>query len=153
MDRGGEPSQDVYAYKATRFGNYYANPEYAAERTRECVKYYYRLRFPNDENEWARPHRLSPVHYRLQEMGAVFGEKFGWERVNYFEPGKPWRRAGADQRQWGWKRPPYFERVGKEHQATRERVTPLRPDLLWQDRGERQGRPAPAATRGGQQRG
>jgi 4-methylaminobutanoate oxidase (formaldehyde-forming) len=119
----GEPSLDVYAYRATRFGNYYSNPEYAAERTREGVKYYYRLRFPNDENEWARPHRISPVHYRLQEMGAVFGEKFGWERVNFFEPGKPWRRAGADQREWGWKRPPYFERVGKEHVATRERVT------------------------------
>jgi len=118
----GEPSLDVYAYRATRFGNYYSNPEYAAERTREGVKYYYRLHFPNDENEWARPHRLSPVHYRLQEMGAVFGEKFGWERVNCFEPGKPWRRAGADQREWGWKRPPYFDRVGQEHQATRERV-------------------------------
>ena len=118
----GEPSLDVYAYRATRFGNYYANPEYAAERTREGVKYYYRLRFPNDENEWARPHRISPVHYRLQEMGAVFGEKFGWERVNYFEPGKPWSRAGADQRKWGWNRPPYFERVGKEHLAARERV-------------------------------
>ena len=120
---GGEPTLDIYAYRATRFGNYYANPEYAAERTREGVKYYYRLRFPNDENEWARPHRLSPVHYRLQEMGAVFGEKFGWERVNYFEPGQPWRRMGADQRKWGWNRPPYFERVGKEHQATRENVT------------------------------
>ncbi len=119
----GEPSLDVYAYKATRFGNYYANPEYAAERTREGVKYYYRLRFPNDENEWARPHRVSPVHYRLQEMGAVFGEKFGWERVNFFQPGKPWQRAGADQRKWGWNKPPYFERVGQEHQATRERVT------------------------------
>ncbi len=119
---GGESPLDVYAYRATRFGNYYSNPEYVAERTREGVKYYYRLRFPNDENEWARPHRLSPVHYRLQEMGAVFGEKFGWERVNYFEPGKPWRRAGADQREWGWKRPPYFDRVGQEHQATRECV-------------------------------
>jgi glycine cleavage system T protein len=118
----GESPLDVYAYRATRFGYYYSNPEYAAERTREGVKYYYRLRFPNDENEWARPHRVSPVHYRLQEMGAVFGEKFGWERVNYFEPGKPWRRAGADQREWGWKRPPYFDRVGQEHQATRERV-------------------------------
>jgi 4-methylaminobutanoate oxidase (formaldehyde-forming) len=118
----GEPSQDVYAYKATRFAEYYSDPVYACERTRESVKYYYRLRFPNDENEWARPHRLSPVHYRLQEMGAVFGEKFGWERVNHFEPGKPFRRAGADQRQWGWNKPPYFERVGVEHQAARERV-------------------------------
>ena len=71
----GEASMDVYAYRATRFGNYYSNPEYAAERTREAVKYYYRLKFPHDESEWARPHRISPVHYRLQEMGAVFGEK------------------------------------------------------------------------------
>jgi 4-methylaminobutanoate oxidase (formaldehyde-forming) len=118
----GEPSLDVYAFRATRFGDYYSSPYYAAERTREGVKYYYRLRFPNDENEWARPHRVSPVHSRLQELGAVFGEKFGWERVNFFQPGEPWRRAGADQREWGWKRPPYFERVGIEHQATRERV-------------------------------
>jgi 4-methylaminobutanoate oxidase (formaldehyde-forming) len=118
----GEPSKDVYAYRATRFGNYYNNPKYAAQRTREGVKYYYRLRFPHDESEWARPHRLSPLHYRLQENGAVFGEKFGWERVNYFQPGQQWRRAGEDQRQWGWTKPPFFERVGQEHQATRERV-------------------------------
>lgn len=119
----GEPSLDVYSFRATRFGNYYSSPYYSAERTREGVKYYYQLRFPNDENEWARPHRVSPLHYRLQEMGAVFGEKFGWERVNFFQPGKPWRRGGADQREWGWNRPPYFERLGQEHQATRERAT------------------------------
>ncbi|MFQ5932954.1 MAG: aminomethyltransferase family protein, partial [Nitrospiraceae bacterium] len=54
--------------------------------------------------------------------GAVFGEKNGWERVNYFDPDRPWRRAGADQRVWGWVRPPYFEQVGEEHRAVRERV-------------------------------
>jgi 4-methylaminobutanoate oxidase (formaldehyde-forming) len=118
----GEPDVDIYAFRSTRFGNYYANPEYAAERTRECVKYYYRLRFPNDEYEWARPHRISPLHYRLMEMGAVFGEKFGWERVNYIDPGKPSRRMGEDQRQWGWTKPPYFERLRVEHEAARQRV-------------------------------
>ena len=118
----GEPSQDIYAFRASRFGNYFANTTYAVERTRECVKYYYRLKFPHDENEWARPFRTSPLHFRLQEYGAVFGEKYGWERVNYFQPGKPWRMAGADQRKWGWTKPPFFERVGEEHKATRERV-------------------------------
>jgi 4-methylaminobutanoate oxidase (formaldehyde-forming) len=59
----------------------------------------------------------------LQELGAVFGEKFGWERVNYVQPDKPWRRMGEDQRKWGWSKPPFFERLGVEHQATRERVT------------------------------
>ena len=119
----GEAPMDVYAYRATRFGNYFTDPQYAAERTRESVKYYYAIRFPNDENEWARPHRVSPVYYRTQELGAVFGEKFGWERVLYFQPGKKWRRAGADQKEWGWAKPPYFDRVGEEHRATRERVT------------------------------
>jgi glycine cleavage system T protein len=118
----GEPSLDAYAFRATRFGNYYSNPDYAAERTRECVKYYYRLRFPHDEYEWARPHRVSPVYFRTLERGAVFGEKYGWERVNYYEPGKPGRLAGEDQRMWGWKRPPFFERLRQEHEATRERA-------------------------------
>jgi len=95
----GEAPMDIYGYRATRFGDYYSDPVYAAERTRECVKYYYRLRYPHDEYEWARPHRVSPVHYRLLEQGAVFGEKYGWERVNYFQPGKPSRRMGEDQRQ------------------------------------------------------
>jgi sarcosine dehydrogenase len=119
----GEAPMDVYAYRATRFGNYYSDPVYAAERTQECVKYYYRMKFPHDESESARPHRISPVHFRLMENGAVFGEKFGWERVNYFDPGKPSRRMGEDQRQFGWNKPPFFERLGREHVATRERVT------------------------------
>ncbi len=119
----GEAPMDVYGYRATRFGNYYSDPVYAAERTKESVKYYYRLRFPHDEHENARPHRVSPLHYRLLENGAVFGEKFGWERVNYFMPGQPSRRMGEDQRQWGWSKPPFFDRLRIEHEATRERVT------------------------------
>lgn len=118
----GEAPMDVYGYRATRFGNYYSDPVYAAERTKESVKYYYRLRFPHDEHENARPHRVSPLHYRLLEKGAVFGEKFGWERVNYFDPGNPSRRMGEDQRKWGWAKPPFFERLREEHIATRERV-------------------------------
>ncbi|MBK9601651.1 MAG: FAD-dependent oxidoreductase [Anaerolineales bacterium] len=119
----GEAPMDVYGYRATRFGNYYSDFNYAAERTVESVKYYYRLKFPHDEHEHARPYRVSPVHYRLMENGAVFGEKFGWERVNYFDPGNEWRRMGEDQRQWGWTKPPFFERMRQEHIATRERVT------------------------------
>ena len=118
----GEAPMDVYGYRATRFGNYYSDFNYAAERTVESVKYYYRLKFPHDEHEHARPHRVSPLHYRLLENGAIFGEKFGWERVNYFDPGKESRRMGEDQRQWGWAKPPFFERMRQEHIATRERA-------------------------------
>jgi len=105
-----------------RFGPVYADRAYATERARESYKYYYVLRFPHDENEWAREKRLSPLDARLMALGAVFGEKNGWERVNYFDPGQPGRRAGADQRAWGWGRPAFFELVGEEHRAVRERV-------------------------------
>jgi 4-methylaminobutanoate oxidase (formaldehyde-forming) len=118
----GEPPYDVTEMNVRRFGPIYQDRAYAAERARESYKYYYVLRFPHDENEWARPRRLSPLDDRLCQLGAVFGEKNGWERVNYLEPGRPGRRAGADQRAWGWGRPAFFEQVGAEHRAARERV-------------------------------
>jgi len=58
----------------------------------------------------------------MQDLGAVFGAKHGWERPDYFEPALPWRRAGADQRAFGFTRPPYFDRLAEEHRAFRERV-------------------------------
>jgi glycine cleavage system T protein len=118
----GEPSIDVHEMDVRRFGAHYADTRYTAERCREVYKYYYRMRYPFDENEWGRPLRLSALYPRLQQMGAVFGEKNGWERANYFEPGRPWRQAGVEQRAWGWGRPPYFEQVGQECQAVRQRV-------------------------------
>jgi len=118
----GEPPHDVTELNVRRFGPVYADRAYAAERARESYRYYYMLRYPHDENEWARERRLSPLDGRLAAAGAVFGEKNGWERANYFSPGAPGRRAGADQRRWGWSRAPFFERVGVEHRAVRERV-------------------------------
>lgn len=118
----GEPESDTAELNVRRFGPVFEDQAYTTERARESYKYYYFLRYPHDENEWARPNRLSPVDERLRSLGAVFGEKNGWERVNYFEPGRPWRRAGADQRGWGWGRPAFFEQVGEEHEAVRERA-------------------------------
>ena len=37
-------------------------------------------------------------------------------------PAGAWRRAGRDQHAWGWAKPPWFERVGDEARAVRERV-------------------------------
>ncbi len=119
----GATELDFYGYHAWRFGRNYRDPGYAAACARECYKYYYYTRFPNDEDVAMRPRRISPFHHRLQDLGAVFGQKNGWERVNYLMPGEPWRRAGEDQRQWGgWSRAPYFDVVAAEHQAVRQRA-------------------------------
>jgi glycine cleavage system aminomethyltransferase T/glycine/D-amino acid oxidase-like deaminating enzyme len=116
----GEPPYDVTELNVRRFGPVYDDPAYAAERARESYKYYYVLRYPHDENAWARARRLSPLDARSLEAGGVLGEKNGWERVNYHDPGRPGRRAGADQRAWGWGRPAFFDLVGAEHRAVRE---------------------------------
>lgn len=118
----GEPPYDVTELNVRRFGGVYEDLAYAAERARESYKYYYVLRFPHDENEWRRARRLSPLDARLAAQGAVFGEKNGWERANYFAPGTAGRRAGAEGGRWGWGRPAFFAAVESEHRSVRERV-------------------------------
>jgi glycine cleavage system aminomethyltransferase T/glycine/D-amino acid oxidase-like deaminating enzyme len=118
----GETELDLYPYRPWRFGPVHRDHRYAAELAREAYRYYYYLRYPFDSDEWGRPRRTSALHERLQDEGAVFGAKHGWERAEYLEPGRPWRRAGADQRRFGWMRPPYFDVLAEEHRAFRERV-------------------------------
>ena len=118
----GEPPYDVGEMNVRRFGPVYEDRVFAAERARESYRYYYMLRYPHDENQTVRERRLSPLDGRGLALGGVFGEKNGWERVNYYELGRTGRRAGADQHAWGWGRPAFFDRVGEEHRAVRERA-------------------------------
>jgi glycine cleavage system aminomethyltransferase T/glycine/D-amino acid oxidase-like deaminating enzyme len=119
---GGETEIDVDACRPWRFGRVYRDSAFAEEMAREAYKYYYRLRYPLDTAEAGRGRRLGPLHVRLEELGAVFGVKNGWERPDYFQPGQRWGRAGADQRRFGWTKPPYFDLLAEEHTAFRERI-------------------------------
>ena len=116
----GEAEVDVQPYRPWRFGGPYRDPAFAAASAREVYRYYYRLRYPYDVSEAGRPRRLSALHGRLQELGAAFGTKNGWERADYFSPGEPARREGEDQREFGFTRPPWHDRVAVEHAAVRE---------------------------------
>jgi 4-methylaminobutanoate oxidase (formaldehyde-forming) len=119
----GEAEVDVQPYRPWRFGGPYRDVPFAASAGREVYKYYYRLRYPLDVSEAGRPKRLSPLHGRNEALGAVFGTKNGWERVDWYEPGKAARRAGEEQREaGGWVRPPWHDRVAVEHAAIRERA-------------------------------
>jgi 4-methylaminobutanoate oxidase (formaldehyde-forming) len=116
----GEPAMDLHRMDIRRFGSRFASRAYTLDRATEVYKYYYLMRFPFDEPERGRPLRTSPAYERLKELGCVFGEKNGWERPNYFRTGYPWRRADREQTHWG--RLDFFEAVGREHLATRERA-------------------------------
>src|SRR4051794_1163179 len=118
----GESELDLQSYRPWRFGAVHRDPVYAAENAREAYRYYYRLRYPLDSDVLGRPKRTSALHERLQDAGAVFATKNGWERADYCEPGQPWRRAGEEQRAFGWTEPPYSAVLAEESVALRERV-------------------------------
>ena len=118
----GDPGVDIAPYRAWRFADTYRDPGFAAALARETYADYYRLRFPYDADVAGRPRRLSPLHQRLRQAGAVFGTKAGWERADLHRPGRKSTRNGRMSRERGWARPDWFERVGEEHRAVRERV-------------------------------
>jgi len=118
----GDPGVDIAPYRAWRFADTYRDVQFAASLARETYSDYYRLRFPYDADVAGRPRRLSALNDRLEAAGAVFGTKAGWERADLHRPGEPWTRNGRLPRERGWARPDWFERVGEEHRAVRERV-------------------------------
>jgi glycine cleavage system T protein len=114
----GQPGLDVWEMDSRRFGRHYASREYTLARTVEVYSTYYDVRYPGHEREAGRPLRLSPTYPRLQELGAAFGEKSGWERPNWFEP----NAAAGDEslRPRGWAGRLWSPAIGTEHRATRE---------------------------------
>ena len=116
----GTPSLDVWEMDSRRFGTAYRSRDYALARATEVYSTYYDVRYPGHERQAGRPLRVSPTYGRLQELGAVFGEKSGWERANWFEPNAA---AGEESlRPRGWAGKLWSPAVGVEHQACRERV-------------------------------
>jgi 4-methylaminobutanoate oxidase (formaldehyde-forming) len=116
----GDPGLDMGPFLASRFGETYRDPTFAAALGRERYADYYRLRYPYDADLAGRPRRTSPLHDRLQDDGAVFETKAGWERADHYEAS--WRRAGRDQASYGWTTPPWFDRVVAEGRSVRERA-------------------------------
>src|SRR3954468_20946892 len=114
----GVPSLDVWEMDSRRFGRHYESREYTLARTVEIYSTYYDVKYPGHEREAGRPLRTSPTYARLQELGAAFGEKSGWERANWFEP----NAAAGDEslRPRGWAGRLWSPAIGAEHRATRE---------------------------------
>jgi len=114
----GTPSLDVWHMDSRRFGAAYRSREYTVARTREIYETYYDVKYPGHERSAGRPLRVSSAYSRLQELGAVFGEKSGWERANWFEPNAA--RGDESLRPRGWAGKLWSSAIGAEHIACRE---------------------------------
>ena len=112
----GEPPIDMLAVDPRRFGAY-ANKSYAVEKNEEAYRNVFTVHFPDEERPAARPAKTSPAHSRHEAAGAVFGQRYGWERPNWFAP------AGTPARdEWSFRRSNWFGPVGEECRLARERV-------------------------------
>jgi 4-methylaminobutanoate oxidase (formaldehyde-forming) len=113
----GDPGLDLWPFDVRRFGTPHSVKSFMYERAVESYARYYHIAWPNYDPDAGRGARRSPLHATLLDAGAVYGNKFGWERPNWFaEPGThsvdiPSFDRGAS-----------FDAIGAEHRAVRERV-------------------------------
>jgi glycine cleavage system T protein len=114
----GEPSLDLWHMDVRRFGAQYRSPAYTHARIKETYETYYDIRYPNHERRAGRPLRVSPANAWHREHEAAFGEKSGWERVNWYDSNAATGDEGLRPRGWAGKH--WSPAIGTEHRATRE---------------------------------
>jgi 4-methylaminobutanoate oxidase (formaldehyde-forming) len=114
----GDPPMDLWHMDVRRFGSHLRSPGYTLKRVREVYETYYDIKYPNHERRAGRPLRTSPAYPWHAAHGAAFGEKSGWERVNWYEGNAA---AGEeDLRPRGWAGRHWSPAIGAEHRAVRE---------------------------------
>ena len=106
----------MLAVDPRRFGRY-CTKRYVVTKNEETYRSVFTIHFPDEERRDARPSKTSPVYDKIDRLGAVWGQRYGWERANWFAP------AGVERRdQWSFRRSNYFEHVGNECRLMREQV-------------------------------
>ena len=116
----GEPEWDVWKMDVRRFGAHYRSRSYARDRAYEVYATYYDIHYPGEERQAGRPLKLPPAYAQLQALDAEFGEKSGWERVNWFRSNEDPEHEGRRPR--GWAGEHWSTAIVTEHLACRERA-------------------------------
>jgi len=112
-----EAPLDLWAVDIRRFSTLHADRGWLLARVTEATAKHYAIAYPYEEFSSGRPRLVSPLYERLKARGAVFGQKLGWERANWFAP------PGVEPKDvYQMGRQNWFEAVGEEHRAARERV-------------------------------
>lgn len=113
----GQPSDDMWEVDIARFGPWAAEHAYLVPKALDVYGHEYAIHYPHQERPAGRPVRTDPLYDRLTARGAVFGFRSGWERPLWFAP------AGVEPEDTlTFRRPNWFEHVGRECWAVRERV-------------------------------
>jgi len=112
----GECERDTMAMDVARFGDW-ITPGYTLPKVIENYQKRFSVSYPNEELPAARPFRQTPMYDVFDEMGAVWGQQFGLEVVNYFAQGDEPRFETPS-----FRRSNAFEATAREVKAVREAV-------------------------------
>jgi 4-methylaminobutanoate oxidase (formaldehyde-forming) len=113
----GEATMDLWSVDIRRFAPFHNNRTFLRDRVSEVLGLHYQMAWPNREFETGRKLRKSPLHDRLANQGACFGEKMGLERPNWFAP-----KGVVPVVRYSFKTQNWFKYSQIEHRATRSNV-------------------------------
>ena len=116
----GHPAMDLWEMDIRRFGAQYKSFSYTLARVTENYETYYDIHYPGDDRQSGRPLKISSAYEWHKKNGAVFGEKSGWERVNYYKNNE--NEAYDSLKPDGWAGKNWSTAIVTESLATRERV-------------------------------
>jgi glycine cleavage system aminomethyltransferase T/glycine/D-amino acid oxidase-like deaminating enzyme len=86
---GKVPAIDVHEADPARFYPYQRTVAHVEARAAEGFNKMYGIVHPAEQWESGRPIRVSPMHDRERDLGAVFFETAGWERPHWYASNEP----------------------------------------------------------------
>jgi heterotetrameric sarcosine oxidase gamma subunit len=118
----GEAPFDLGEVDIRRMHGFQNNRSYLVARTTETLGLLYDHHWPYRQFASARNVRQSPLHERMAQLGASFGEAAGWERANWFLPPEAKARGEKAEYEYSWGRQNWFAYAHDEHMAIRTGV-------------------------------
>merc|ERR1711991_870763 len=113
---GWQLAEWIIGVEPRRYGNY-ATKSYLKAKNEEAYSHVFIVHYPDEERPAARPLRTAPCYERMKNLGAVFGQKFGWERPNFFAT------DGMEQKDdWSFRRSKWFDAIKKECENVKKNV-------------------------------
>ena len=116
MDQG-YPEEDLWPVDVRRFDAWANNSNFLKERAYEATGMLYWDHFPYRQPTTGRDVRRTPIHDRLKERGACFGQVAGWERANWFAP-----EGVKPEYEYSWGKQNWFDYSKDELMSMREGV-------------------------------
>ena len=98
----GETERDPRAFDVARFGGW-TSPGYTVPKVVENYRTRFSVAYPNEEKPAGRPFRTTPMYDIWDAMGAVWGQQYGLEVVNWFAaPGEARFETPSFRRSNAW---------------------------------------------------